>query len=198
MRIAGGGYPELARVAQLVGDELGAASLLERNSVHSVHEAQANRQHPGSARPARRRDRDVTFAACDVPQSVTVYGIPDADGAYSVLTLNHHLTQRDGATQNPPRVGPKLTLWVSDLIPFRVTHTTPNAHNHRDERHWIDHTNVMSGLVLTRAFLSQPGATAPSNIWAEYCLKIHHASLFSLVYWFDTPFVIAHTLSAAC
>ncbi len=116
----------------------------------------------------------LTFAACDVPQSVTVYGIPDVDYYYSVLTLDHHLTQRNGEAQNPPVVGPKLTLWASDIMFFRVGASSPwDPERLHPERRFNRVRHYLKDQLYTDARYPASEASSDSVPWTQFCLKIY-------------------------
>ena len=118
----------------------------------------------------------LTFTACDTAKQVTVYGIPDSDPFYSVLILDHTLTQRNGVSLSQALHGPTLTLWVSDILLYTFTFSSPLdpyrqltglEYSSKRVRH-LAHNNL-----YTDALIPTSAATADATPWTETCLKIH-------------------------
>ena len=97
---------------------------------------------------------DLTFTACDTPQSVTIYGVPDGFDRGQMFNVTHEL-------QGKPVVdGPVLKLWLYDRINFGYTLDTPNGELKRGSD--VLHFNAPA-----------PDATwGDEDAWTEFCFKL--------------------------
>ena len=110
---------------------------------------------------------DLSFTECDKPQLVTAYGVPDTDGWHSKLTLHHTLIQG-----TPPQRldGPKLKLWLFDLIGLYHTISWASPYHVHDNNHYYYYNRIRSNGHGVYINARQPQPTGePASTWWEGC-----------------------------